>query len=91
VRAPILDAADPGLYRNGRGISGSHPAMLPQGARVPITTGEVPLPPVTAEPSMRSVFDPHGLAFALMFLLALLFLIHARASVALQAGIGTKR
>lgn len=91
MRPLILTPDSPGLYRNQRGVRGDHPAMMPAGQRVPITTGETPLP-LAGSAGARAAFDPQGVGLAVIVLLALLFIIHARFSVGAQvaAGAGTR-
>lgn len=87
----VLDPNDPRMYRNQRGRRGDHPLMIPEGPRVPITTGETRLPPPESHPfSARAALDPEGLGLALFVLVGLLFVIHARFAVKAQAAVGTR-
>ena len=81
--------SDHRTYRGARGIRGDDPRMVGDGPRVAATTSEARLPPAAAaKPSARTAFDPNSVGFAVLVLMALLFVIHARFSVSAQAGVG---
>jgi hypothetical protein len=93
--ASILDPNDPGLYRNQRGRVGADPVMMansgPRG-RVLITSGEGQLSHDAADAleGWRNVFRPNSLSFAVLVLGLVLFLINARAHVAVQGMVGAR-
>lgn len=90
-RLVYLDPTDPGTYRGARGIRGDDPRMVPDSQSIVMTTGEARMPSPPTQPlTARAAFDPNGAGFALIVLFALLFVIHARFSVATQAAIGTR-
>jgi hypothetical protein len=88
----ILRPDDPGLYRNQRGRIGADPIMqhdTGDRGRVLITTGEG----VTGDAAdtlegWRNVFRPGSAAFGILVFGVILFLIHARADVALKGAVG---
>ena len=93
-RPVILNERDPGLYRANTGRAGAHPAMMPDGQRVPITTGEAALPVQETsgmQGTIRGAFNPAQPAGALLVLLIVAVLLHARASVAFATSAGLGR
>lgn len=88
-----LDQSDPGLYRNQRGRVGSDPIMMgnagPRG-RILITTGEGTMSHDGADAlgGWQNVFRPNSVAFGVLVLGVLLFLINARADLAVRGAVG---
>lgn len=100
VGAPILDPADPGLYRNVSGRMGADHLMVPDvgtGGRYVITTNEaakVNGGTAALPNNWRRLLDPHGHSFAVLVLGVLLFVIlsrvHAGGQIAAGARVGVK-
>lgn len=92
MRGTVLNGNDPGLYRTHRGgRTGSHPLMVPEGPRTPITTGEQRLPPPESHPATSAAaFDPWSPGLGVIVLLALLLVINARFTAGATLGVGTK-
>ena len=84
IGSVILNPSDPGLYRAARGVRGDSPAMVPDGQRVAITTGESKLPPIAQ--TGAAALDPHAPGFALLVLAVVLLVFNGRFAGGFQLG-----
>jgi hypothetical protein len=93
VGVPYLDPSDPGIYRNQRGRAGASELMAQDvgtGGRYVITTGEADMvnnATAALPANWRRAFDVFSPGFALIVLVFLLLLIHARFEVSARGSL----